>query len=98
MATHDSILAWEIPWTERILVGYIPCGCKRPRHDSETKTTTTNLFVINNLNKLLYCKNIYIYFGRIFQGIKVFLKIMLHLSPDIYKTICYNNIYQQINM
>ena len=24
MATHSSILAWEIPWTE----GYSPWGCK----------------------------------------------------------------------
>ena len=28
MATHSSILAWEIPWTERNLAGYSPCGCK----------------------------------------------------------------------
>ena len=25
MATHSSILAWEIPWTEK-LVGYSPWG------------------------------------------------------------------------
>ena len=28
MATHSSILAWRIPWTERILAGYSPWGCK----------------------------------------------------------------------
>ena len=28
IATHSSILAWEIPWTED-LAGYIPWGCKR---------------------------------------------------------------------
>ena len=27
MATHSSILAWEIPWTEE-LAGYSPWGCK----------------------------------------------------------------------
>ena len=27
MATHSSILAWEIPWTERSLAGYSPWGC-----------------------------------------------------------------------
>ena len=27
MATHSSILAWEIPWTEKP-VGYSPWGCK----------------------------------------------------------------------
>ena len=28
MATHSRIFAWEIPWTERSLVGYSPWGCK----------------------------------------------------------------------
>ena len=28
MATHSSILTWEIPWTERSLVGYSPGGLK----------------------------------------------------------------------
>ena len=28
MATHSSILAWEIPWTEKSLVGYSPWGLK----------------------------------------------------------------------
>ena len=28
MATHSSILAWKIPWTERSLVDYSPWGCK----------------------------------------------------------------------
>ena len=27
MATHSSILAWRLPWTES-LVGYSPWGCK----------------------------------------------------------------------
>jgi len=27
MATHSSILAWRIPWTES-LAGYRPWGCK----------------------------------------------------------------------
>ena len=27
MATHSSIHAWRIPWTEE-LAGYSPCGCK----------------------------------------------------------------------
>ena len=27
MATHSSVLAWKIPWTEQ-LVGYSPWGCK----------------------------------------------------------------------
>ena len=28
MATHSSILAWKIPWTEESLTGYSPWGCK----------------------------------------------------------------------
>ena len=33
MATHSSILAWEIPWT----VGYSPWGHSRVRHDLATE-------------------------------------------------------------
>ena len=29
MATHSSVLAWEMPWTEE-LVGYSPWGHKEP--------------------------------------------------------------------
>ena len=32
MATHSSILAWRIPWTEEP-GGYSPWGRKRVRHD-----------------------------------------------------------------
>ena len=32
MATHSSILAWRIPWTES-LMDYSPWGCKRIGHD-----------------------------------------------------------------
>ena len=39
MATHSSILAWEIPW-KRSLVGYSPWGHKRVRHDWATNTFT----------------------------------------------------------
>ena len=38
MATHSSILAWRIPWTES-LVGYSPRGW-RVRHDWMTNTFT----------------------------------------------------------
>ena len=33
MATHSSILAWEIPWTEESGRPYNPWGRKRVRHD-----------------------------------------------------------------
>ena len=36
MATHSSILAWEIPWTEEP-GGLQPMRSQRVRHDSVTK-------------------------------------------------------------
>ena len=36
MATHSSILAWKIPWTEEP-EGYSPWGHKRVGHDLATK-------------------------------------------------------------
>ena len=36
MATHSSILAWRILWTEEVTV-YSPRGCKRVGHDFESK-------------------------------------------------------------
>ena len=41
MATHSSILAWEIPWTEEP-GGLQSMGLQRVRHDLATKTTTTD--------------------------------------------------------
>ena len=39
MATHSSILAWELPWTEEL--GRLNSkGSQRVRHDLVTKTTT----------------------------------------------------------
>ena len=37
MATHSSILAWEIPWTEEQST-----GLQRVRHDLETTHTHTH--------------------------------------------------------
>ena len=37
MATHSSILAWEIPWTEEPGGGYSPQGCKKGRSNIATK-------------------------------------------------------------
>ena len=37
MATHSSILAWEISWTEESGGLSSPWGCKRFRHDLATK-------------------------------------------------------------
>ena len=37
MATHTSILPWEIPWDKWSLVGYSPWGSQRLGHDFVTK-------------------------------------------------------------
>ena len=41
MATHSSILAWRIPWTERSLVGYSPWRHKE--QDTTKRLIHTNL-------------------------------------------------------
>ena len=39
MATHSSILAWRIPWTEEP-GGLLSRGSQRVRHDQVTNTCT----------------------------------------------------------
>jgi len=39
MATHSSILAWNIPWTEE-LVDYSPWGCKELDMTEQLSTHT----------------------------------------------------------
>ena len=43
MATHSSILAWRIPWTEDP-DSYSPWGCKRVGHDLMTKEQRQELY------------------------------------------------------
>ena len=42
MATHSSILAWEMPWTEEP-GGLQSTGSQRVRHDLETKQQRVNV-------------------------------------------------------
>ena len=42
MATHSSILAWEIPWTEE-LGGLQSMESQRVRHDLVTKQTNKTM-------------------------------------------------------
>ena len=44
MATHSSILAWEIPWAEEP-AGYRPWIHGGVRHDLATKTTTETIII-----------------------------------------------------
>ena len=41
MATHSSILAWRIPWTEESLVGYSPWGHKQSDTTEQLSLTLT---------------------------------------------------------
>ena len=46
MATHSSILAWKIPWTEE-LVGYSLWGCKES--DTCYQLNNNNNSELNNM-------------------------------------------------
>ena len=43
MATHSSILAWEIPWTEEH-GGISSMGLQRIEHNLVTKCTHTHIY------------------------------------------------------
>ena len=51
MATHSSILAWRIPWTEEPDTGYNPWG-RRVRPDWVTEHTQESLFIILQVLKI----------------------------------------------
>ena len=53
MATHSSVLAWDIPWTEE-LGRLSTMGSQRVRHDSDLFVTNSDLFVTNT-NRCLPC-------------------------------------------
>ena len=51
MATHSSILAWEIPWTEEP-GGLQPMGFQRVRHDLVTEQEFINILCLNAIPSL----------------------------------------------
>ena len=51
MATHSSILAWRIPWTEESLVGYSPWGGKESDMTERLSLTSLTLFLIGSYPK-----------------------------------------------
>ena len=57
MATHSSILAWEIPWTEEP-VGLQSRGLQRVRHDLATKqqqmVTHRNIYTCVSVQGVVY--------------------------------------------
>ena len=66
MATHSSILAWRIPWTEE------PCrlqctGSQRVRHDWVTSPyddSRSSLLIISGTMDVESCQNIFLYLVR----------------------------------
>ena len=73
MATHSSILAWEVPWTEE--PGGSPCGPGRVRHNLDTKQQQQCMFVYLSPYLSLYgITHIHIY-GTIFIIIYLYMYI-----------------------
>ena len=69
MATHCSILAWRIPWTEE-LAGYSPWGRKRVGHAEELDTTEAT----ERASLLLVA---FSYFSKLMKVIRAFKKILI---------------------
>ena len=64
MATHSSILAWRIPWTEKPN-GLLSVGLQRVGHNCAINTST---FIHNMFEIYIYIKPIYIFpFLNIFK-------------------------------
>ena len=59
MATHSSILAWRIPWTEE-LVGYSPWGGEESDTTEVAKHTCTLTFC---LQEACVCTYVYSFLG-----------------------------------
>jgi len=69
MATHSSILAWEIPWTERNPASYNPWGHKELDTTKRLKQQDGNRLPIQfyhpihgrpNFREARICKNVYL--------------------------------------
>ena len=59
MATHSSILAWRIPWTEE-LVGYNPWSCKESDTTERLHNKTSDTY-ISYLMDVFHAKYTYMY-------------------------------------
>jgi len=53
MATHSSVLAWRIPWTEEP-GGLQSTGLQRVRHNRATKHSTAHVYIHTYIPNLLY--------------------------------------------
>ena len=57
MATHSSILAWRIPWTEEP-GGYSPWGCKESDMTEETYHARPHINRVNNYTDKIVLQHI----------------------------------------
>ena len=63
LATHSSILAWRIPWTEEP-VGYSLCGPKESDTTEQLKhihTDVYHIFIVMYKNMYFIHKNMHVY-------------------------------------
>ena len=60
MATHPSILAWRIPWTEESLVGYSPWGRKEVDMTERLSVTHTQRLMMLVIVSHVYWPFVYL--------------------------------------
>ena len=60
MATHSSILAWRIPWTEESLVGYNPWGRKEVDMTERLSVTHTQRLMMLVIVSHVYWPFVYL--------------------------------------
>ena len=91
MATHSSILAWEIPWTGEP-GGLQSMGSQRVGHDWATKCIHTHVYFYWSIVDLQRCTNLCCT-AKWLSFIDILLYILFHdgLSWDIeYNSLCYS--------
>ena len=91
MATHSSILAWEIPWTEEP-GGLQSMGSQRAGYDWATKHIHTHVYFYWSIVDLQCCTNLCCT-AKWLSNIDILFYILFHygLSWDIeYNSLCYS--------
>ena len=84
MATHSSILAWRIPWTEELVV-YHPWGCK----ESDTTEATEHA---THMHSVFIFGSSYLFFLRISIFLLTVLMYFCLLSALYIRALCISTI------
>ena len=100
MATHSSITAWEILWTE-VLGRLQSVGSQRVGHDLVTKPPpqlTYNVVLISGIQQSDSLRYIHIFFFRFFSIVDYYriLNIVPCAICAYYLSIAYNSVYMLI--